>query len=68
MIRAHAQGVAPLARIEMVGPDGVFAEGKVDHDEGVLEASVEIPAYAYLRVVQEDGEMAWSSPVFSGSY
>ncbi len=65
MIRAHAQGVSELARIEMVGPGGVFAEGKVDHDEGVLEASAEIPAYAYLRVVQEDGEMAWSSPVFN---
>ena len=65
MIRAHAQGVSELARIEMVGPGGVFAEGKVDHDEGVLEARAEIPAYAYLRVVQEDGEMAWSSPLFN---
>ena len=67
-IVGQAVGTGPLRRIELVGADGVLAEGEVDGDQGTLETRVAFPApgYAYLRVVQEDGEMAWSSPVFSG--
>ena len=34
-------------------------------DEGSLEAITDAP-WSYARVIQDDGEMAWSSPVFLG--
>ena len=66
VVVGRALGVSPLARIELVGPEGLLATGEVAGLEGELAARVVFPApgYAYLRVVQEDGEMAWSSPVF----
>lgn len=62
--RAHAIGEGELERIELVGPGGVLARGEVRGDEGIVEATLAAP-YVYARVVQRDGEMAWSSPIFS---
>ncbi|RLB46846.1 MAG: hypothetical protein DRJ42_26760 [Deltaproteobacteria bacterium] len=64
-IRAFAHGTADLASIELVGPDGVVAVGRTDGATGELDARGAAP-WLYLRVRQEDGEMAWSSPVFMG--
>lgn len=65
---AAVVGAGPLARVELVGATGVLATGSVSGGDGSLDVSVRFPdpGYAYLRVVQQDGEMAWSSPVFSG--
>ncbi|MEM1416649.1 MAG: DUF3604 domain-containing protein [Myxococcota bacterium] len=65
-VSARALGTARLARMELVGPGGVLAHGTVDGAEGTLEARVDAP-FAYVRVVQTDGEMAWASPFFAGA-
>jgi hypothetical protein len=61
---AHAIGEDELDRIELVGPSGVLARAEVCGDEGTIEADLRAP-YVYARVVQRDGEMAWSSPIFA---
>lgn len=68
VIRASVNGTAPIAAIEVIR-DGVVAHavhpGREDvelaWDDPVPPAGT---AYYYLRVVQVDGEMAWSSPVW----
>jgi hypothetical protein len=64
----HAVGTGPLARIELVRSGAVVDGLDV---EGRLEVALERPMeglrageYVYVRVVQEDGGAAWSSPVF----
>ncbi|MDB4976189.1 MAG: hypothetical protein JWN48_4530 [Myxococcaceae bacterium] len=62
----HALGTAPLRSVELVGPEGVLESLSPDGNEATLRAHVSAP-YVYARVVQVDGEMAWSSPVFFGA-
>jgi len=61
--RAVAHGTGQIERLELVGPTGVLAISPGNGDRAVLEAVVDAP-HVYARVVQSDGEMAWSSPVF----
>ncbi|HJL33021.1 MAG TPA: CehA/McbA family metallohydrolase [Polyangiaceae bacterium LLY-WYZ-15_(1-7)] len=60
-VEAVAEG--PIARVDLVTEAGTITsapgEGDAVRFEGELEGR-----YVYARVVQEDGEMAWSSPVF----
>jgi len=63
----HAVGTAPLRSVELVGPEGVLASVAPEGREATLVARVKAP-YVYARVVQIDGEMAWSSPVFFGPH
>jgi hypothetical protein len=56
-------GTNVLRTVELVGPDGVLAGGRIEGKSGVLSARV-AARHMYLRVRQEDGEMAWSSPIF----
>ncbi|MDB4985463.1 MAG: hypothetical protein JWN04_641 [Myxococcaceae bacterium] len=65
--RVRVLGTAPLSSIELVGPDGVLASSLPDGSEAELSARVTAP-YVYARVIQVDGEMAWSSPVFLGAH
>ncbi|PWB79213.1 MAG: hypothetical protein C3F15_00080 [Holophagae bacterium] len=66
-VRLEAHGVELLDRVEVVGAGGVvagFAPAALD-----FATTVEMPPCAavcwyYLRVVQRDGEMAWSSPAW----
>ncbi len=60
-----AVGTAKITALELVGPQGVLARVEPRAHTGTLSAHVESP-FVYARVVQEDGEMAWSSPVFLG--
>ncbi|MBX7193058.1 MAG: CehA/McbA family metallohydrolase [Sandaracinaceae bacterium] len=62
-VRVHAAGACPLREIALVGPDGLIARAVPNATEGVLQARVEA-SWSYARVVQDDGEMAWSSPIF----
>ncbi len=62
-VQAHAIGEGPIARIDLVTEAGVAVTFSGDGDELRVEATVG-GRYVYVRVVQEDGEMAWSSPVF----
>jgi hypothetical protein len=59
------EGTGALSSVELVGPDGVIAEGNVSGSGGLLRAHAAAP-HMYLRVRQDDGEMAWSSPIFMG--
>jgi len=64
-IEGVATGTGPLESLELVGPDGVVAVGRVEGAGAQLSARAAAP-WLYLRVRQKDGEMAWSSPVFMG--
>jgi hypothetical protein len=46
-----------------VGPDGVIAKVDPRAPSGVLVSEARTP-WSYARVVTDEGEMAWSSPVF----
>lgn len=66
-VRAEARCASPIARLTLEGPEGPIAtvsgEGELAAD---IEATVE-PGWVYAKVEQEDGEMAWSSPIFLDS-
>ena len=64
----HVVGTAAIARVELVRSgqlvDGLDAEGRL---EVALERPVEglrAGEYVYVRVIQEGGGAAWSSPIF----
>lgn len=61
VIEAH--GTGPLRELALVGPGGTIASVAPEGCDGSLEVCASVP-WAYARVVQDDGEMAWSSPVF----
>lgn len=61
--RALVHGTAPVSKLELVGPDGPVATVPGDGDRAELTARVDGP-WVYARVTQDDGEMAWSSPIF----
>jgi hypothetical protein len=61
-------GTAPLARIDLIRSGEVVGQFR-DVDGNDTLASFEIPPlrageYVYVRVLQEDGALAWSSPIF----
>ncbi len=60
----RAAGCAPLRSVALVGPDGIIAETTAQGIEATLEAELSSP-WAYAKVEQVDGEMAWSSPLWT---
>jgi len=62
-IAITAASAVPISEIALVGPGGILARAEPGACEARLETSTEAP-WSYARVVQEDGEMAWSSPIF----
>lgn len=65
-LRVIAHGTAPIRTLRLVGLRGeILASTAGQGDDCALEAEVSGP-FAYARVEQLDGEMAWSSPVFLG--
>jgi len=62
-VRAVASCAAPIRTLALHGPEGVIASVDGDGLEATVEAHVG-EGWVYARVEQEDGEMAWSSPVF----
>ena len=72
-ISGHVQGTALLRSVEIIRDGQVFAGLDCRPGEGLTELSLAlldkmiIPGeahYYYLRVLQEDGNMAWSSPIW----
>jgi hypothetical protein len=68
-MRVHVVGTAPVAAVELVRSGRVVERLP---DAGGLEATWTTPLprlaageYAYVRVVQDDGGLAWSSPIFA---
>jgi hypothetical protein len=64
-LKVHALGTAEIATIEVVTNDGVVASNTYHEPRADLEVRVS-GRFAYARITQKDGEMAWSSPVFFG--
>ena len=61
-------GTAPLVRLDLVRSGDVIGQFRDAEGNNTL-ASFEIPPlragdYVYVRVVQQDGALAWSSPIF----
>ncbi len=67
-VEASAMGLAPLARVEVIGARGFVQP--LDYDGASFRAAFDLqisrrqPRYLYLRVEQVDGEVAWSSPIW----
>lgn len=62
-VEVHAVGEDVIDRVDLVGAEGTLAV----LPGGTLEVRAETRVtsrFVYARVVQRDGEMAWSSPVF----
>jgi hypothetical protein len=59
---------APLSHVELIRSgaviDGLDAEGQLDLTLQRSLSDLRAGEYVYLRVVQEDGGMAWSRPIF----
>jgi hypothetical protein len=67
-IEVRVVGTAPIERIELVGRAGVVGSRTGDgrhtaHATWTLDAPAD-GDFAYVRVVQVDGGLAWSSPVW----
>ena len=67
-IEVRVVGTAPIARIELVGRTGLVGSRTGDgsftaHATWTLDAPA-VGDFAYVRVVQVDGGLAWSSPVW----
>lgn len=62
-VRARATGNGEVRAISIVTASGVAASAKGRGAHADCEASIEA-GWAYARVEQTDGEMAWSSPVW----
>jgi hypothetical protein len=62
-LRVQVVGTDVVRSIELVGAEGVLARTEPAAREAELSARVG-SSFVYARVVQADGEMAWSSPVF----
>ncbi len=62
-VRVEATGVEDIARIDLMSAHGLVASFSIGRRSALIEAEVTVNV-VYARVVQIDGEMAWSSPVF----
>lgn len=62
-IRVVARAATPIRELAWVAPGGDVARVTPGACEGTLEARASA-RWGYARVVTEDGEMAWSSPIF----
>jgi hypothetical protein len=66
----EAIGSAPLATVEVVRSgqlvDGVKLNGQLDAALASELTDLAPGEYVYVRVVQSDGGMAWSSPIYVG--
>lgn len=67
-LRLAVSAPGPLAKIELVRSGqvgaGFAAEGRRDLELGLSVSELKPSEYLYLRVVQEDGGAAWTSPWF----
>jgi hypothetical protein len=63
-VRAEARAATPIARLTLQGAAGPIATVSGESELAAsLEGTVE-PGWVYAKVELEDGEMAWSSPIF----
>ncbi len=70
-VSIKAQGSAPIERVEIWTKDGLITTKEVSAEENLewtlpWRPDPEEPEYLFVRLVQTDGERAWSSPFFAG--
>jgi hypothetical protein len=67
-ITAKISGTSPLEKIEIIKNGGIIHSrhpGELDCELVYIdETPAETGTYYYIKAVQADGEMAWSSPVW----
>ncbi len=67
-IRIKIRGTAKVAKVSIIRNEKYVYESKPDQQEVTLEYRDANPdpgaGYYYARVEQEDGQIAWSSPIF----
>jgi hypothetical protein len=67
-VEINVQAIRPLKAVDLIGPRGIirrFEPGKVTFRHGFTLPG-RTPPWCYLRVMQLDNEMAWTSPIFFG--
>ncbi|AKF06381.1 CehA/McbA family metallohydrolase [Sandaracinus amylolyticus] len=62
-IEAEAIGTSTIRELSIVSARGVIATARGANARARVECELEA-GWAYAKVVQDDGEMAWSSPIF----
>jgi hypothetical protein len=62
-INVRVWGTSAVERVVLVGPNGDLSEKRGTEPYVEFQAPVHA-AFVYARVEQDDGEMAWSSPIF----
>lgn len=70
-VSIKAQGSAPIERVEIWTKDGLITTKKVSAEENLewtlpWRPDPDRPEYLFVRLVQTDGERAWSSPFYTG--
>ncbi len=68
-IRIEALGTAPIRLVELIRSNKIVHRWRNGGESLSLEHSDNVPSsipdcYYYVRLTQEDGQMAWSSPVW----
>ena len=64
-VLVEVAGTAPLKSVELVDAKGIVNSWQPSETRFEVRVDVHADRYLYLRVRQQDGEMAWSSPVFT---
>ncbi|MFT5283993.1 MAG: hypothetical protein ACI8TQ_000144 [Planctomycetota bacterium] len=67
-LRVHAIGTGPIEAIDIIRSGDVFTiecDGKSEVQMPPLEMDLKAGEYLYVRVRQEDGGIAWSSPFYA---
>jgi len=64
----HAIGTAPIAAVEVIRSgtvsDRYSAGGQLEVEATAAVDGLKAGEFVYVRVEQEDGGLAWSSPIF----
>lgn len=67
-VTVQVQGTAPVESIDLISAGQVLAgEAEVGRRQARVRFALPgdaLPEYYYVRVMQEDGQMAWSSPIW----
>ena len=67
-LQIHVQGTGTIARVEVIRNErAVYATRPKQQDVSVVYTDNDPPlgrAYYYVRVVQDNGEIAWGSPIW----
>jgi len=67
-LEIHVAGTSPIARIDIIRNEAVIYTGNPSQKEVTLSYLDEDPqpgsGYYYVRVIQDDREIAWGSPIW----